>query len=112
MDRLKKEGPAAMPGASRSPSIFTTAPDYAAARSLPRGRSSMPPFSLSNAQLDAIYDAARPLQPIDRSRFLEDVAAELAGCPDVGDGQLARIVRQVQKRYFRPPQLAESGKYR
>jgi hypothetical protein len=72
----------------------------------------MPPLALTDSQLDAVYDAARPLQPIDRSRFLEDVAAALGGCSDVGDGQLARIVREMQKRYFDPPQLATSGKYR
>jgi hypothetical protein len=70
------------------------------------------PLALTDRQLDAVFDAARPLQPRDRSRFLKDVAAELAGNSDPGDGQVARVVRAVQKRYFDPPRLAESGKYR
>jgi hypothetical protein len=70
------------------------------------------PLSLSDAQLDAVFNAARPLQPRDRSRFLEDVAAELAVYPDPGDGTVAKVCRLVQRRYFDPPQLAELGKYR
>jgi hypothetical protein len=70
------------------------------------------PLALSDRQLDIIFDATRPLLPVDRSRFLADVAAELAGCSEPGDGTVARICRQLQPRYFRPPVLAESGKYR
>jgi hypothetical protein len=105
-----KKGPAAI--AKARAEVRSTRKAYAR-RSLPaKGDASMRPIGLTDRQLDIVYDGARPLQPVDRSRFLEDVATELAGCPDVRDGQLARIVRQVQKRYFRPPQLAESGKYR
>jgi hypothetical protein len=69
-------------------------------------------LALTDRQLDCVYDAARPLQPRDRGRFLKDVAAELAGIPDPGDGQVAKICRVVQRRYFDPPILAASGKYR
>ena len=48
--------------------------------------------------------AARP----DRSPFLADAA--LRGH---GDGALFRVIREVQERYFRPPELIPggSGKY-
>jgi hypothetical protein len=70
------------------------------------------PISLTDSQIDAVFAAARPLEPLDRSRFLKDVAAELAGIADPGDGTVAKICRQIQRRYFDPPQLTESGKYR
>jgi hypothetical protein len=71
-------------------------------------------LSLSDSQLDAVFNAARPLQPRDRSRFLKDVAAELAAYPDPGDGTVAKICRVVQKRYFDPPRFAsgDQSKYR
>jgi hypothetical protein len=55
------------------------------------------PLSLTDAQLDCIYDAARPLQPRDRSRFLEDVASELAGCPDPGEEPSPRSVASFSR---------------
>jgi hypothetical protein len=69
-------------------------------------------LALTDAQLDTVFNAARPLQPRERSRFLEDVAAELAAYPDPGDGTVAKVCRQLQKKYCDPPQLAELGKYR
>ena len=52
--------------------------------------------------------AARP----DRSPFLADEAAALRG-QAIGDGALFRVIREVQERYFRPPELIPggSGKY-
>ena len=52
--------------------------------------------------------AARP----DRSPFLADEAAALRG-QAIGDGAVFRVIREVQERYFRPPELIPggSGKY-
>jgi hypothetical protein len=52
--------------------------------------------------------AARP----DRSPFLADEAAALRG-QAIGNGALFRVIREVQERYFRPPELIPggSGKY-
>jgi hypothetical protein len=52
--------------------------------------------------------AARP----DRSLFLADEAAALRG-QAIGDGAVFRVIREVQERYFRPPELIPggSGKY-
>jgi hypothetical protein len=63
----------------------------------------MPPLALTDEQLSAVYAAAEPLVPADRSLFLQDVAAELDG-KELGDG---RVVREVQRRYFHPPTLDE-----
>jgi hypothetical protein len=72
----------------------------------------MPPLSLSDAELTAIMDACRPLQPCDRDRFLKDIAAELAALPMLGDGAVHRAIVTVQRRHFDPPDLrAAVGKY-
>jgi len=52
----------------------------------------MPPLSLSDDQLAAVFDAAAPLLPGDRSQFLIDVAAALDG-QEIGDGVVARVCR-------------------
>ena len=66
------------------------------------------PLSLSDAQLDATMNAAAPLLPRDRSLFLEDVAAALRGFDEIGDGVVARVAREVQRKYLRPPDLSRS----
>jgi len=48
--------------------------------------------------------AARP----DRSPFLADEAAALRG-QAIGNGALFRVIREVQERYFRPPELIPGG---
>ena len=51
---------------------------------------------------------AAPLLPRDRSLFLEDVAAALRGFDEIGDGVVARVAREVQRKYLRPPDLSRS----
>jgi len=51
----------------------------------------------------AIQRHAEPLHPQDRSAYLQRVAELLTGCPEIGDGLLARAARQVQREYFRAP---------
>jgi hypothetical protein len=63
------------------------------------------PLRLSDSQLDAVFAASRPLQPGDRDAFLLELAAALAGIVDPGDGDIARAIRQTQRRFFDPPEL-------
>jgi len=63
----------------------------------------MPPIKLSDAQLDAVFAAARPLPRASRDAFLLDLAEALAGIPDPGDGDVARAIRAVQRKHFDPP---------
>jgi hypothetical protein len=63
------------------------------------------PIALTDAQLTAVFEAARPLAVQDRDPFLQDVAALLAGIADPGDGDVARAIRVVQRRHFDPPEL-------
>jgi hypothetical protein len=67
----------------------------------------MSPIKLSDAQLSAVFDAARPLPRESRDAFLLDLAAALAGITDIGDGDVARAIRAVQRKHFDPPQFDE-----
>jgi hypothetical protein len=72
----------------------------------------MPPLRLTDAELAAILNACRPLQPRDRDQFLKDIAAELASLPMLGDGAVHRAIVSVQRRHFDPPDLRTAvGKY-
>jgi hypothetical protein len=67
----------------------------------------MPPIALTDAQLTAVFEAARPLAVRDRDAFLFDLAAALQGIADPGDGDVARAIRAVQRRHFDPPELTD-----
>jgi len=67
--------------------------------------------------LASLLAASHPLPPDSRSAFLEHCARELARLPMVGDGVLHRVIMQVQKQHFDPPDLgagsrARASKYR
>jgi hypothetical protein len=66
----------------------------------------MPPIALTDAQLTAVFDAARPLAVASRDAFLLDLAAALQGIPEPGDGDVARAIRAVQRKHFDPPELS------
>ena len=51
----------------------------------------MPPLALTDAELDAVMAAARPLPVEVRDPFLRAVTHELQGCREIGPG----IVHQV-----------------
>jgi hypothetical protein len=70
-----------------------------------------PPLSLSDNQMDAVMAAAGPLEPHDRSRFLEDVASALRYHGELGDGIVARVCADVQRRYLVPPDLSRGKDY-
>jgi hypothetical protein len=61
------------------------------------------PLALTDAQLTAVFEAARPLAVRDRDAFLQAVAEALQGHREIGDGDVARVVRMVQRRFFDPP---------
>jgi hypothetical protein len=70
------------------------------------------PIRLTDSQVEQILRAAAPLAPEDRSAFLAYVAEALHG-KALGDGVDFRVTREIQERYFRPPEFAPggSGKY-
>jgi hypothetical protein len=68
---------------------------------------SMGPIRLTDAQLTAVFEAARPLAVASRDAFLLDLATVLAGIVDPGDGDVARAIRAVQRKHFDPPKFDE-----
>jgi len=71
---------------------------------------------LSDDELTTVMAAARPIDVGRRDAFLQDVAAALRHCCEVGPGTVHRICAEVQRRHFDPPDLSRaaggSGKYR
>ena len=66
--------------------------------------------TLTDAQQDAILSAARPLQPSERVAFMAALAELLAGRRlSLGDGELARTLRDLQRAHFHPPTDEEAG---
>jgi len=69
-------------------------------------------IALDDEEMAAVVSAARPLQPKHRSEFLAAVAAELERQQQRGPGAVYRACRDLQKRFFNPPQLhGGGGKY-
>jgi hypothetical protein len=62
----------------------------------------MPPLALTDAQLDIIRNFAEPLNPDDRSAYLERVAA-LLGDRELGDGIVSRMAQLAQAEFRRLP---------
>jgi hypothetical protein len=65
----------------------------------------MQPISLTDNELTAIMDAARPLQPRDRDRFLRQIAEAIVAMPERGPGAIHRAIRSVWREYFDAPDL-------
>jgi hypothetical protein len=72
------------------------------------------PLALSDSEYDAVMRACAPLEPHQRSSFLEALASELRGLPELGDGRIFRAIAKVQRAHFDPPDLRghEHSKYR
>jgi hypothetical protein len=72
------------------------------------------PLALTDSEMSTIMRAAEPLAPADREDFLRQVATVLGGMSVLGDGVVARTVREIQARYWRPPEINGTnnvGKY-
>jgi hypothetical protein len=67
--------------------------------------SALRPISWSDDQLSAVMRASQPLEPYERSAFLSALATLFQGRSEVGDGELFRSIKQLQREHFRPPAL-------
>jgi hypothetical protein len=61
------------------------------------------PLALSDSQITSIMQLSRPLLPHQRIKFVELLATKLDGHGEIGDGELHRICRQLQRELFDPP---------
>ena len=60
-------------------------------------------MTLTEPQSLAVIHATRPLQASERTAFLAALEALFAGRTEVGDGELGRTLRDLQRKHFRPP---------
>jgi hypothetical protein len=62
------------------------------------------PLALSDKQVDHIKFVSRPLPPQERTRFMATLFETLLNYrPHVGDNELGRLLRDLQRRHFQPP---------
>src|SRR5262245_48669989 len=76
---------------------------------------SLQPLALTDSEITTVMSTARVLPVADRDDFLRQVATVLATQPTLGDGIVARVCRELQSRFWRPPEpptcgLAASGR--
>jgi hypothetical protein len=69
----------------------------------------MPPLKLTDAELDAVFNAARPLAQNVREDFLKEVADRLSSYPVVGPGTVHRVCLETQRRFLDRPYLGGPG---
>jgi hypothetical protein len=74
-----------------------------------QNESPMPPIKLNDAELDAVLAAARPISVDRRDSFLQQVAASLQSCGELGPGAVYRVVAETQRAFFDPPDLSRAG---
>jgi hypothetical protein len=60
----------------------------------------MGPIALTDEQLTAVFEAARPLAVRDRDAFLQTVAELLQARREIGDGDVHRAVVTAQRRFW------------
>jgi hypothetical protein len=60
---------------------------------------------LSEKQQTAVLNATQPLDPYQREAFMIALVQLLAGRTAVGDGQLYRMIRELQRIHFVPPDI-------
>ena len=63
---------------------------------------------LTSEHADAIHAAALPLAPDRRAAFITQVATTLQNLPEIGPGNLHRIIADAQRAHFGPPRFAET----
>ena len=69
----------------------------------------MPPIELSEDELSAVMSTAR-LLPVDRrDAYLEAVASALQSRREIGPGVVYRVVAEMQRVFFDPPDLSRPG---
>jgi hypothetical protein len=68
-------------------------------------------ISLSDTELAAIMDAAKPIPAQHRSEFLRDVSAELSKFEVIGVGIVSRIAHRLQRQHLASRRSHGIGKW-
>jgi hypothetical protein len=58
------------------------------------------PVAISDEAMAALFDLARPLDPRDRTRFVEAVVAELGAHTEIDVGLVNRVAGPLQRCYL------------
>ena len=67
-------------------------------------------MTLTDAQVDHIKFACRPLQPSERTALLAELFELLLNHRDqIGEGELGRELRALQRKHFTPPTDEQAG---
>ena len=66
------------------------------------------PLNVTDEQMTTIYRASDVLLAPDRPAFLAALADRLRAEPIVGDGNIGRAIRELQRQYLRPPLKTEA----
>jgi hypothetical protein len=67
------------------------------------------PIALSDDELTAIMNAARPLAPRDRDRFLKQIAQAIVDLPERGPGSVYRAIHATFRMHYDAPDLRTDG---
>ena len=72
----------------------------------------MQPLELNDNEMTILRRLAEPLDQQRRTQFLQEVAAELEAkrlAGEIGEGAVHRLARDLQRKYFTPPQLPNAS---
>jgi hypothetical protein len=67
------------------------------------------PLELSDAEMTLLTELAAPINQNLRQDFLRAVAVELEARPTtaIGEGEIHRVARRVQRQFWQPPHFGE-----
>lgn len=60
-------------------------------------------LKLTDSQQWQVIRATNPLDMLQRDAFLAALLQQFAGRTEIGDGELFRTLRELQRQHFRPP---------
>jgi hypothetical protein len=66
------------------------------------------PLSFSAEEMTLLLELSRPIEPAQRSAFLDAVAAAIEGQAS-GPGLVHQTVRRIQRDFWTPPQLSPNA---
>jgi hypothetical protein len=66
------------------------------------------PLSFSAEEMDLLLELSRPIEPAQRSAFLDAVAAAI-GEQASGPGRVHVTARRIQRQFWTPPELSPNA---